>query len=157
MDRRIKRTRTAVFNAVLDLMVEQDTSKLTVLELCKRADINKSTFYLHYKSMDDCLQNCFQIIMNGIINISKKINYNEIKHNPQPAVDRLLDEVEKNIEYLSKFKLTLTHIFSFSWRERCQRVKLCCTSLIVFFSKPNLISTEEIQVKQHLCTGNKNA
>ena len=104
MDRRIKRTRTAVFNAVLDLMVEKDTSKITVLELCKRADINKSTFYLHYKSMDDCLQNCFQIIMNGIINISKKIDYNEIKHNPQPAVDRLLDEVEKNIEYLSKFK-----------------------------------------------------
>ena len=104
MDRRIKRTRTAVFNAVLDLMVEKDTSKITVLELCKRADINKSTFYLHYKSMDDCLQNCFQIIMNGIIDISKKINYNEIKHNPQPAVDRLLDEVEKNIEYLSKFK-----------------------------------------------------
>ena len=63
MDRRIKRTRTAVFNAVLDLMVEKDTSKITVLELCKRADINKSTFYLHYKSMDDCLQNCFQIIM----------------------------------------------------------------------------------------------
>ena len=89
MDRRIKRTRTAVFNAVLDLMVEKDTSKITVLELCKRADINKSTFYLHYKSMDDCLQNCFQIIMNGIINISKKIDYNEIKH---------------NIEYLSKFK-----------------------------------------------------
>ena len=93
MDRRIKRTRTAVFNAVLDLMVEKDTSKITVLELCKRADINKSTFYLHYKSMDDCLQNCFQIIMNGIINISKKIDYNEIKHNPQPAVDRLLDEL----------------------------------------------------------------
>ena len=71
MDRRIRRTRTAVFNAVLDLMVEKDTSKITVLELCKRADINKSTFYLHYKSMEDCLQSCFQIIMNGIIDISK--------------------------------------------------------------------------------------
>ena len=44
MDRRIKRTRTAVFNAVLDLMVEKDTSKITVLELCKRADINKAHF-----------------------------------------------------------------------------------------------------------------
>lgn len=104
MDRRIKRTRTAVFNAVLDLMVEKDTSKITVLELCKRADINKSTFYLHYKSMEDCLQNCFEIIMNGIIEISSKIDYNEIKYNPEPAVARLLDEVEKNIEYLSKFK-----------------------------------------------------
>ena len=104
MDRRIKRTRTAVFNAVLDLMVEKDTNKITVLELCKRADINKSTFYLHYKSMDDCLQSCFQIIMNGIIDISKRINYNDIKRNPEPAVEILLDEVEKNVDYLSKFK-----------------------------------------------------
>lgn len=104
MDRRIKRTRAAVFNAVLDLMVEKETSKITVLELCKRADINKSTFYLHYKSMDDCLQTCFETIMNGVIDVSKKINYNEIKYNPAPAVNRLLDEVEKNIDYLYKFK-----------------------------------------------------
>ncbi len=114
MDRRIKRTRTAVFNAVLDLMVEKDTSKITVLELCKRADINKSTFYLHYKSMDDCLQNCFQIIMNGIINISKKIDYNEIKHNPQPAVDRLLDEVEKPFCHRSN---CLTRLVYSRWRK----------------------------------------
>jgi len=104
MDRRIKRTRTAVFNAVLDLMVEKDTNKITVLELCKRADINKSTFYLHYKSMNDCLQNCFQAIMDGIIEISKCINYYDIKENPEPAITVLLDEAEKNIEYLCKFK-----------------------------------------------------
>ena len=39
-----------------------------------------------------------------IIDISKKIKYDEIKHNPQIAVDKLLDEVERNIDYLSKFK-----------------------------------------------------
>lgn len=104
MDRRIKRTRTAVFNAVLDLMVEKDTNKITVLELCKRADINKSTFYLHYKSMDDCLQNCFQAIMDGIVEISKRINYYDIKKDPEPAVSVLLDEAEKNINYLCKFQ-----------------------------------------------------
>ena len=95
MDRRIRRTRTAVFNAVLDLMVEKDTSKITVLELCKRADINKSTFYLHYKSMEDCLQNCFQIIMNGIIDISKN---HENRHSFLVFVSW------RNIDYLSKFK-----------------------------------------------------
>ena len=38
-----------------------------------------------------------------IIN-KEKIKYDEIKHNPQIAVDKLLDEVERNIDYLSKFK-----------------------------------------------------
>jgi AcrR family transcriptional regulator len=104
MDRRIKRTRTAVFNAMLDLMVEKDASKITVLELCKRADINKSTFYLHYKSMDDCLQSCFQKIMDGVIDISKRVKYDEIRRAPEKAVAVLLNEVEKEINYLYKFK-----------------------------------------------------
>lgn len=104
MDRRIKRTKTAVFNAMLDLMVEKDTDKITVLELCKRADINKSTFYLHYKSMDDCIQKCFELIMNAIIEISKYVKYEEIKRNPKPFVDRVLDEVIRNKDYLCKFK-----------------------------------------------------
>lgn len=104
MDRRIKRTRASVFNAMLDLMVEKDASKITVLELCKRADINKSTFYLHYKSMNDCLQSCFQTIMDGVINISKRIKYDEIKNDPTKAVTILLDEVEKEVDYLYKFK-----------------------------------------------------
>lgn len=44
MDRRIKRTRTAVFNAVLDLMVEKDTSKITVLELASVRILIKAHF-----------------------------------------------------------------------------------------------------------------
>ena len=48
-------------------------------------------------------------------------------------------------------------IILFSRRKRCQRVKLCRTSLIIFFSKPDLISTEEIQVEQHcvICCKNQ--
>lgn len=104
MDRRIKRTRTAVFNAVMDLLIEKESNKITVLDLCKKADINKSTFYLHYKSMDDCLQKCFQVIMNGIVDISKLINYQEIRTNPKPVVDKIIYEVQKNSNYLCKLK-----------------------------------------------------
>ncbi len=104
MDRRIKRTRQAVFNAVLELLVEKDTDKITVLELCSRADINKSTFYLHYKNIEDCLESCFKTIMDGVINISKRIDYEQMKTEPKPVIDSLLDEVEKNTDYLVKFK-----------------------------------------------------
>lgn len=106
MDRRIKRTRAAVFNAVLDLIIEKDAAKITVLELCKKADINKSTFYLHYKSIADCLQQCFEAIMNSIVEISKMINYDEIRRNPKPFVDNIIDEIIKNQDYLYKFKIS---------------------------------------------------
>lgn len=104
MDRRIKRTRNAVFNAVLELIIEKDTCKITVLELCKKADINKSTFYLHYKSMDDCVQSCLQMIMDEVVEFSKRINYNDIRNNPEKGVAIFLDDIEKRLDFLTKLK-----------------------------------------------------
>lgn len=104
MDRRIQRTKAAVFNAVLELIVQKDAEKITVLELCKAADINKSTFYLHYKSIDECLQKCFEAIMKGVVEIANLIDYETIRTNPKPIIDMLINEVEKNSDYLCRFK-----------------------------------------------------
>lgn len=104
MDKRIQRTRAAVFSAVLELMLEKDPNKITVIELCKKADINKSTFYLHYSSIDDCLKKCFQAVMNGVIEISKTVDYEQFKKDPKPFVDCFINEVAKNADYLSRFK-----------------------------------------------------
>lgn len=104
MDRRIKRTKGAVYDAMINLMIEKETRKITVLELCKKADINKSTFYLHYKSIDDCIQKCFKLLLNNIIEFSKQINYYEMRNDPLPTVTFLVDELEKNSATLNKFK-----------------------------------------------------
>lgn len=52
-DRRVRRTRTAIHSAFLKLIFEKDMNKITIKELCERADINKSTFYLHYQDIYD--------------------------------------------------------------------------------------------------------
>lgn len=52
-DRRIRRTRAAIQSAFLKLIFEKDINRITIKELCERADINKSTFYLHYQDIYD--------------------------------------------------------------------------------------------------------
>mgnify|MGYP000009493868 CR=1 FL=1 len=52
-DRRIRRTRAAIQSAFLKLIFEKDLNRITIKELCERADINKSTFYLHYQDIYD--------------------------------------------------------------------------------------------------------
>ena len=96
MDRRVKRTKAAVFNAMIALMIEKETDKITVLELCKKADINKSTFYLHFKSMGACIQFCFETITNGIVEIAKGINYDQIQRDPTDIINSMLNEIERN-------------------------------------------------------------
>ena len=47
-DRRIRHTKRAIKNAFLELMDEKPVDKISVTELCERADVNRSSFYAHY-------------------------------------------------------------------------------------------------------------
>lgn len=104
MDKRVIKTRTAVFNAVFDLSTEKEIDKITVTELCHKAGINKSTFYLHYKSIDDCFQKCFDSFINKILELGEDIDYNQTANNPEILVEKTLDIVERNMQYFEKFK-----------------------------------------------------
>ncbi len=48
LDRRQRYTQMVIKQALLELMTQRPIDKITVRELCERADINRGTFYLHY-------------------------------------------------------------------------------------------------------------
>ncbi len=104
MDKRIIKTRRAVFNAVFELAMEKELDKITVVELCDKAEINKSTFYLHYRSIDDCFQHCFDYVANRILDLSNGIVYEEVSVAPEKTVATILDAVEQNYHYFERFK-----------------------------------------------------
>ena len=54
-DRRTLRTRRALRDAFLALLVERGFDDVNVLEICERANIGRSTFYTHYQSKDELL------------------------------------------------------------------------------------------------------
>ena len=54
-DRRTRYTRQAIKAAMLRLMEKKPYSRLTVTEICKAAEINRGTFYLHYYDVEDVL------------------------------------------------------------------------------------------------------
>ena len=41
--------------ALFHLLEEKDFAYITVKEICERAGVNRSTFYLHYETMSDLL------------------------------------------------------------------------------------------------------
>lgn len=52
-DRRVLRTRKAIMNAFDRLISDKGVDKITVSAIAREADIDRKTFYLHYKSIDD--------------------------------------------------------------------------------------------------------
>ena len=58
-DRRVRRTRTALGEALVDLIVERGWDGFNVRDLCDRADVGRSTFYLHYADKEEVLAGGF--------------------------------------------------------------------------------------------------
>lgn len=55
IDRRVMRTKTLLIHSLSTLMKQKNIKDITVKELCELADINRGTFYLHYKDIYDML------------------------------------------------------------------------------------------------------
>ena len=54
-DRRILRTRALLRQGLAELMQEKNAGDITVKELVAHANVNRSTFYLHYTDIDQML------------------------------------------------------------------------------------------------------
>ncbi len=54
-DPRVRYTRTIIKKAFYELLKEKPVNKITVREICERAEINRSTFYKHYLDCYDLL------------------------------------------------------------------------------------------------------
>ena len=55
-DRRIRKTKDVLKKSLISLMGEKSINSITVKELCEKADINRGTFYLHYKDVFHMLE-----------------------------------------------------------------------------------------------------
>jgi AcrR family transcriptional regulator len=53
VDRRVRRTRDTLGDALIELMQEKNFDEITVQEVLDRAGVGRSTFYAHYRDKDD--------------------------------------------------------------------------------------------------------
>lgn len=59
VDRRVQRTRNALRAAMISLLQERSWDDINIQLLCERADIGRSTFYLHYQNKEELLVSSF--------------------------------------------------------------------------------------------------
>lgn len=54
-DRRVLKTKALLRDAMLALMAPRGWDEMTIQEICDKANVGRSTFYVHYRSKDDLL------------------------------------------------------------------------------------------------------
>lgn len=66
LDRRVKYTKMMLKNSIVELLGEKPIEKVTVKEICERADVNRGTFYSHYSDQFDLYNSIVDELLNGI-------------------------------------------------------------------------------------------
>ena len=67
MDRRKRRTRRLLGNALLELVQEKKYDQITIQEIADRADVNRATFYLHYGSKEELLADSLEKYFDELV------------------------------------------------------------------------------------------
>ena len=76
-DLRVRKTKAAIRNAFKDMICEMEYDQITIKELAYRAQINRKTFYLHYKGIEDVLAELQEEIADNFI--KRKVSYSNMK------------------------------------------------------------------------------
>ncbi len=71
-DRRRKKTKKQLREAFTKLLRDKDLRDITVRELTECADVNRSTFYLHYKDIYDFYEQMELQVLNSFHNVFEK-------------------------------------------------------------------------------------
>lgn len=66
VDPRVKRTRKLLQDALLSIMVDHDLSTITVQDITRRAEVNRATFYLHFRDRDDLLGQTLDLLFDNL-------------------------------------------------------------------------------------------
>lgn len=88
-------------DSLLELLKKKKYENISVDEICKRAGLNRSTFYYHYKNIDELLMD---IQREYFEEISNKLRILENKENPKQYIVDFLNDIRIND---NKFKLFL--------------------------------------------------
>jgi AcrR family transcriptional regulator len=67
MDRRVKKSKAALKEALLALMSEKEFRELTISEIVARADLNRGTFYKHFQYKEDLFNEMIEEVIHDLI------------------------------------------------------------------------------------------
>ena len=73
-DLRVIKTRQNIRNSLGSLLSEKELSELTITALCQRAQINRKTFYRHYRSISDVITEFENELLEGFADVLRSSN-----------------------------------------------------------------------------------
>ena len=97
-DRRVRRTKKLLTQALTQLLQEKQINEITVKELTDLADMNRGTFYLYYKDIFDMLEKIEDGLFEALDEIVSLHEHDDVSHQTTPILLDLFRFIEENQE-----------------------------------------------------------
>ena len=96
-DKRIRRTKKLLRQALTRLMQQKDFQSITVTDVVREADINRGTFYAHYRDVYDLREKIEAEMIEDFRELIADLHPSGTS-NLQPVLARAVDYLEENRE-----------------------------------------------------------
>ena len=97
-DRRVRRTKKLLTQALTQLLQEKQINEITVKELTDLADMNRGTFYLYYKDMFDMLEKIEDGMFEALDAIVSLHEHDDMSQQTKPILLDLFRFIQDNQE-----------------------------------------------------------
>ncbi|MFX3673475.1 MAG: TetR/AcrR family transcriptional regulator [Paenisporosarcina sp.] len=98
-DLRVIKTKQSLQEALLVLLQTKTLKSISITEICRMANINRGTFYLHYGQIEDLFEEYFKEIMKDLSDAYEEPYKHVLKLNPReinPSTIRIFHHIEQN-------------------------------------------------------------
>ena len=92
------RSRNLIRQAFYETLKEKSFEKITVTDIVKKADINRSTFYAHYPDVMGLLDEIQEEILDYTQKFMGEIDFSDFFDNPKPYLQNIVKLVAENNE-----------------------------------------------------------
>lgn len=109
-DLRVIKTRRNIRNTLFELMSEKELSRITISEVCARAEINRKTFYRHYRTIGDVIAELENEILGEFSAIMRKGNKSVL--DAGAAIRYISTVIEQRREFFARLMKHNPDLFS---------------------------------------------
>lgn len=95
-DRRIRKTKKILKESLALLLLKKNLNNITIKELVDLADVNRGTFYLHYRDIHDMLSQIEAEMLNELEIISERFPASLLSNSPKSYIGEMFQYIADN-------------------------------------------------------------